>query len=168
MTLRLRRLRIDVVASGALHAAEVSFPQGLFVVWADNTMGKSTLFRCILLALGMEAMLTTSQRELPVSRAVLRELTSVDGTIAEVTASDVFLEIECSGQVAAIRTSSQSTKVQRFPRLKEHTTSGTSLHHVPGRPPAPRAFTTTLLACWDGVFLRSRLLTAALAHYTSK
>ncbi len=42
------------------------------MVEADNSMGKSTSMRAILVALGLEATLTTSQSELPLTPALLK------------------------------------------------------------------------------------------------
>ena len=98
MTLRLRNLRIDVVAEGEIHQANAQFADGLCVVWGDNTTGKSTLFRSILVALGMEAMLTTNQRDLPLSPAVTSQLVSDDGKTKSITTSEILLEVEIDGK----------------------------------------------------------------------
>ncbi len=71
----------------------MDFPDGLVVIWADNSMGKSTCVKSILVALGMEAMLTTSKSELPLPPAVQTRLESDDGEHL-VLESEVFLEIE--------------------------------------------------------------------------
>jgi hypothetical protein len=71
----------------------MDFPDGLVVVWADNSMGKSTCVKAILVALGMEAMLTTTLADLPLPPAVKIRLASSTGE-HEVIESEVFLEIE--------------------------------------------------------------------------
>jgi hypothetical protein len=73
----------------------LDFPDGLVVVWADNSMGKSTCVRSMLIALGMEAMLTFSQSDLPLPPAVKARLESDEGE-HDVLESEVFLEIENS------------------------------------------------------------------------
>jgi len=73
----------------------MEFPDGLVVIRADNSRGKSTCFKSILVALGLEAMLTTSQTELPLTPAVTHELMDGDKT-HRVTESTVYLEIENS------------------------------------------------------------------------
>ena len=91
--MRLRQLQINISTVDGPYGATVPFADGLVVIWADNSMGKSTCARSILVALGMEAMLTTSQQELPLPPAMTAKL---DGGILEhaVLESEVWLEIE--------------------------------------------------------------------------
>lgn len=91
--MRLRQLKIDISTTDGPYGATLKFSDGLVVVWADNSMGKSTCARAILVALGMEAMLTTSQQDLPLTPAMT---TKLDGgqrshTVLE---SEIWLEIE--------------------------------------------------------------------------
>jgi len=91
--MRFRRLLLRVQTSDGLYTATLDFPDGLVVIWADNSMGKSTCVRSILVALGLEAMLTTSRSELPLPPAMRTRLESDRGN-HEVIESEVFLEIE--------------------------------------------------------------------------
>lgn len=93
--MRLRQLQINISTADGPYGTTVHFPDGLVVIWADNSMGKSTCARAILVALGMEAMLTTSQQELPLPLAMTAKL---DGGTREyaVLESEVWLEIENS------------------------------------------------------------------------
>ena len=95
--MRLRELQINVQSTGPAFRTRLTFPDGLVVVRADNSMGKSTCFKSILVALGMEAMLTTSQTDLPLTPAVTTELIGQDGTY-HVIESDIYLEIENSNK----------------------------------------------------------------------
>lgn len=103
--MRLRQLQINISTSDGLYGTKMSFPDGLVVIWADNSMGKSTCARAIMVALGMEAMLTTSQRELPLPPAMTAKL---DGGTVEhaVLESEIWLEIENSAgrRIAVQRT----------------------------------------------------------------
>ncbi len=91
--MRLRQLRIGVSTPNGHYGTSLTFPDGLVVVWADNSMGKSTCARAILVALGMEAMLTTSQLELPLPPAMTSKLDGGNGEHL-VLESEVLLEIE--------------------------------------------------------------------------
>ena len=91
--MRFRRLQIQMQTSDGPYGVTLDFPNGLVVVWADNTMGKSTCVKSILVALGLEAMLTTSRTELPLSPAIKTRLESNSGE-HDVLESEVFLEIE--------------------------------------------------------------------------
>lgn len=91
--MRIRYLRIRVNTDKGLHGADIEFPNGLVVLRADNSMGKSTCIQCILVALGFEAMLTTNQRDLPLPHVMKEELFS-NGDLVNVIESDIYLEIE--------------------------------------------------------------------------
>lgn len=93
--MRFRRLRLALQTTDGPYGTTLDFPDGLVVIWADNSMGKSTCARAILVALGMEAMLTTSQQDLPVPPAMKLRLDSGGGSHT-VLESDIYLEIENS------------------------------------------------------------------------
>lgn len=106
--MRLRQLQINISTADGPYGARVPFSDGLVVIWADNSMGKSTCARAILVALGMEAMLTTAQQELPLPPAMTAKLDggTVDGGAIEhaVLESEVWLEIEnSSGRRVAVQ-----------------------------------------------------------------
>jgi hypothetical protein len=91
--MRFRRLHIRIQTADGSYGTTLDFPDGLVVIWADNTMGKSTCVKSILVALGMEAMLTPSQTDLPLPPAVKSRLNSETGE-HNVMESEVLLEIE--------------------------------------------------------------------------
>ena len=93
--MRFRRLTLRVKTSDGLYGTTLDFPDGLVVIWADNSMGKSTCVKSIMVALGMEAMLTTQQTDLPLPPAIKSRLNSPTGE-HDVLESEVFLEIENS------------------------------------------------------------------------
>lgn len=75
------------------YGADVPFGTGLNVIWADNTMGKSTCMQGMLYALGMERMLSP-RREVPLPHAMTSFLRGDDESRQEVLESRVSLEIE--------------------------------------------------------------------------
>lgn len=91
--MRLRQLRIVVGTTDGTYGTELNFPDGLVVIRAENSMGKSTCARSILVVLGMEAMLTTSQQDLPLTPAMTVKLDGGTGS-HPVIESDIWLEIE--------------------------------------------------------------------------
>lgn len=93
--MRFRHLRIRINTDKGPHGVDIDFPDGLVVLRADNSMGKSTCIQCIVVALGLEAMLTTNQRDLPLPHVMKEELFSNDDLV-QVIESDIFLEIENS------------------------------------------------------------------------
>lgn len=93
--MRFRKLTIRLQTSDGPYGASLDFPDGLVIVWADNTMGKSTCVKSILIALGMEAMLSTQLADLPLPPAIKSRLESEDGE-HDVLESEVFLELENS------------------------------------------------------------------------
>lgn len=81
---------------------DIPFSDGLFVLRAENSMGKSTCLKAILVALGMESMLTTNRDDLPLPRVFKDDLHTGSGH-ASVIESDIFLEIENpSGERAVV------------------------------------------------------------------
>jgi hypothetical protein len=102
MSLRFRKLRLRAVTSDGLYGAEVPFEDGLTVLWADNTKGKSTCMQGMLYALGLEKMLSP-RREIPLPHAMTSYLHTDDGRRAEVTESRVSLEISNGqGQIITV------------------------------------------------------------------
>lgn len=93
--MRIRHLRIRVNTDKGLHGTDIAFPDGLVVLWAENSMGKSTCIKSIMVVLGLEAMLGVSQQDLPLTPAMKSELSS-DSGLARVLESDIYLEIENS------------------------------------------------------------------------
>jgi hypothetical protein len=91
--MRFRRLKISLQTTDGTYGTTLEFPDGLVVIWADNSMGKSTCVRAMLVALGMEAILGTSQQELPLPPAMRTKIYGAEGEHI-VIESEVFLEIE--------------------------------------------------------------------------
>lgn len=91
--MKIRYLRIRITADNGPHGVDIKFPDGLVVLRADNTMGKSTCVQSILVALGLEATLTSSLKDLPLPHVMKEELYS-GNKIVRVLESDIFLEIE--------------------------------------------------------------------------
>jgi hypothetical protein len=94
--MRLRRLVIRISTNIGPYGATIDFPDGLVVIWADNSMGKSTCLKSMMWALGLEAMITTSQSDPPVTPVMKAGFQNEDGEVAVVVESEVFLEIENS------------------------------------------------------------------------
>ncbi|MBX4957342.1 hypothetical protein HJB53_04785 [Rhizobium lentis] len=95
MTFKLRRLRLRALTEEGWYGAEIGFVNGLNVLWADNTMGKSTCIQGMLYVLGLERMLSP-RREIPLPHAMTSYLTTDSGKNVKVLESDVTLEMENS------------------------------------------------------------------------
>jgi predicted ATP-binding protein involved in virulence len=54
--MRLRHLRIRIQTSNGPYGTDIPFPDGMVVIWADNSMGKSTCVK------SCQRALKTSQR----------------------------------------------------------------------------------------------------------
>lgn len=93
--LRLRRLKLHVETTGGIFSTEIPFEDGLVVLWADNSMGKSTCLRAILYAMGLEAMLTTNQQDPPVSPALKWKIEDNRGEHAVISS---FVELAIEGR----------------------------------------------------------------------
>lgn len=103
MTLRLRHLRLRAFTQDGPYGADLPFEDGLNVIWADNTKGKSTSMQALLYVLGMEKMLSPS-REVPVPHALTTYLMRDDESELAITNSFVELEIENgAGTIVTVR-----------------------------------------------------------------
>lgn len=92
MSLRVRRLKLVVVTEAATYGTDIQFPNGLVLLRADNTSGKSTCLKAIVYALGLERMFGPANQPplTPAMRSVIE-----DGEVEiPVLESQVFLEIE--------------------------------------------------------------------------
>ena len=91
--MRIRRLVLRVISEAGPFGTTIDFPDGLVILWADNSMGKSTCVKSILWALGFEAMLTTSQQDAPLPPAMKAQIDTGTETVG-VIESEVLVEIE--------------------------------------------------------------------------
>lgn len=92
----LRHLRVRVVAGGTTLGSDWAFEDGLNIIWAENTQGKSSVFNAILFALGLEILLGR-KGELAMKPSLRAELEmGVPEETVPVAESWVELEIENS------------------------------------------------------------------------
>lgn len=90
--LRIRGLRLDVLTNVGRAGRTLVFEDGLNVLRADNSSGKSTSLQAIVYALGLEGMLS-ARREVPLAHVMTDNATL--GTVdAQVLESSVEVEIE--------------------------------------------------------------------------
>ncbi|MEN3538697.1 AAA family ATPase [Microbispora sp. ZYX-F-249] len=100
--LRLRHLRIQVFTDGPVCGTEISFTDGLNVLRADNSSGKSTCLQAIIYALGLEGMLS-AKRDIPLPHA-MTDTIEVEGQEYRVRESWVALEIEnANAEIMTVR-----------------------------------------------------------------
>ncbi len=92
MTLRFRHLEIRAITQANTVGADIQFRDGLNVLAAPNTSGKSTCVMSLLYALGLEGMLGPSHSP-PLPDSLQREIL-IDGREIAVVASHVRVEIE--------------------------------------------------------------------------
>ncbi len=122
--LRLRRLQIVVQAATGEFAVDLSFQAGLNIIRADNTSGKSTCVQSIIYALGLDAMLTARQHQLPLPPALTSKIFDrrADQDV-EVSSAAIWLEIENKGhRVATLYRSVKGLGDNRLIRVFENVT----------------------------------------------
>lgn len=93
MSMRLRALELRVVTKAGLFGVHLPFNDGLVVLRADNSMGKSTCVQSILYALGLEGMLSASHA-VPLPHVMTQYVQDEANTRHHVLESSVLLEIE--------------------------------------------------------------------------
>lgn len=107
--LTLRKLVLRVQTPGPTCGTELNFSQGLNILRADNSSGKSTCLQSVIYALGLEGMLSSS-RNIPLPHA-MTDSVEVSGREYRVVESDVALEIENStGAVMTVRRAVRSSR----------------------------------------------------------
>jgi hypothetical protein len=102
VSLRLRALRLLAHTEDGEFVRNLHFDDGLVVLRAENSMGKTTAVNSILYALGMDGLI--SQRQgVPLTAAMTSQLQGPDGRILNVSESRVLLEVENhAGQIATL------------------------------------------------------------------
>lgn len=111
MSLRIRVLDLRVVTPEGLFGTRLVFSDGLVVLYAGNTMGKSTSVQSILYALGLEGMLSASHA-VPLPHAMTHEIEDDAGIKHQVVESSVLLEIEnADGQLLTVQRMAKSATV---------------------------------------------------------
>ncbi|MCW5827504.1 MAG: hypothetical protein KIT38_13255 [Gemmatimonadaceae bacterium] len=95
--MKIRGVRLVVETAAGVVGREVRFADGLVLVRADNSCGKSTLLLGILYALGLEGMLGPSHA-VPLKHAMTSHI-DVDGVEYPVLASDVLLLVESGSEL---------------------------------------------------------------------
>lgn len=92
MSLRIRQLHLRVQTGEGLFGTRIAFGNGLVLLRAENTMGKSTCVQAIIYALGLEKMLGPSSA-IPLPHVMTSYLEDGQKEIP-VLESEVLLEIE--------------------------------------------------------------------------
>src|SRR5689334_16198690 len=101
MKLRIKALQIRVKAANGVFGCDFRFDDGLVLVRAENSTGKSACLMSILYALGLEGMLGPSH-QVPLQAVLLTEITTDQGD-ERVIESFVRVEIEGEKGVATIK-----------------------------------------------------------------
>lgn len=91
-TLRLRAISVRIETRRGRVGMELTFADGLNVLRADNSSGKSTVLQSIIFALGLEGMLS-ARRDIPLPHS-MTDYVEVEGETLPVITSAVVLEIE--------------------------------------------------------------------------
>lgn len=92
MRLKIRRLVLRAYTNGPTFGTTIDFEDGLNIIRADNSSGKSTCLQAIIYALGLEGMLS-ARREVPLPHAMTDEIES-NGQVFSIESSHVSVEIE--------------------------------------------------------------------------
>ncbi|SDP38079.1 hypothetical protein [Halobacillus aidingensis] len=92
MSLKVRKLKLVINSQSKTFGNIIHFDDGLNVLRADNSSGKSTCVQSILYALGLESMISASHKT-PLPHAMTDSI-DIHGVSYKVTNSEVYLEIE--------------------------------------------------------------------------
>ncbi len=101
MRLKIRAVHLRVATETILCGTDLAFNDGLVILRAGNSSGKSTVVQSIIYALGLEGMLSASH-DVPLPH-VMTDSIDVENTKLEVKESSVTIEIEnAAGRVATV------------------------------------------------------------------
>ena len=104
MSLRIRKVALRAYTAQGDYGADIPFEDGLVVVRAENSAGKSTCTQAIFYALGLEGMWSASH-DIPLPHAMTDHLDDGETPVA-ILRSEVWLEIENkAGEPLTIRRS---------------------------------------------------------------
>src|SRR5580698_1946144 len=96
MSFKLRQIEIRITTLQGIFGVRVRLDEdGLIVIRADNTSGKSTLVQGLIYGLGLEAMLTANQQALPLQYAITEKFL-YEGREVHVSESEVLVEMQNS------------------------------------------------------------------------
>ncbi len=102
MLLKIRRVALRAHTNGPTFGTTIDFDDGLNILRADNSSGKSTCLQAIIYGLGLEGMLSP-RREVPLPHA-MTDVIEASGEAFRIESSYVGLEIENhNGDILAIR-----------------------------------------------------------------
>lgn len=111
--LHINALKLEINTTNGLYGTTMLFDNGLNIIRADNTSGKSTIFQSIIYALGFEELIGLKNEK--TMQSVLKD-TVIDGNSSfQVLQSSVLLEIFNGVQTITIRRSVINEK--RKPQL---------------------------------------------------
>lgn len=135
MSLRIRRLKLVVVTDKGNFGTDIPFPDGLVLLRADNTTGKSTCIKAMVYALGLERMFgPANQPPLTPAMTSLLEEGAEEHSVIE---SRVFLEIQNHrGETLTIRRQVTGSEEQdwRLVTVWEGAVLSTAGQDRPGKP----------------------------------
>lgn len=100
----IRAIKLRAVTDRGDFGFAFSFGRNLTIIRGGNSSGKSTLFNCLLYALGMEELIGgKGERVLPYA---VKEYFEYDGSQINIIASEIFLELEnAEGRIVTLRRS---------------------------------------------------------------
>lgn len=90
--LRIDHLSIRTNTNDGMYGVDIPFVDGLNIIHAENTHGKSTCIQSIIFALGLEGTLGPS-RKVPLKTALTTQLRKNDGSMALISESKIYLQI---------------------------------------------------------------------------
>lgn len=109
LNLVIEKLSIRTQTNDGLYGTDIPFTQGLNIIHAENTHGKSTCIQSIVYALGLEGCLGPS-RKVPLKTALTSQLRVEGGRKVSVIGSKIYLQISNSSKRMTIMRSSNEDR----------------------------------------------------------
>ncbi|MCS6123993.1 hypothetical protein [Shewanella baltica] len=109
--LKIEQLSIRTNTNDGIYGVDIPFKDGLNIIHAENTHGKSTCIQSLIFALGLEGCLGPS-RKVPLKTALTTQLRKSNGAMATIFESKIFLQLSNGRERITVLRSSMFEKAK--------------------------------------------------------
>ncbi|GIU51959.1 hypothetical protein TUM4438_43350 [Shewanella sairae] len=109
--LKIEQLSIRTSTNDGVYGVDIPFDDGLNIIHAENTHGKSTCIQSLIFALGLEGCLGPS-RKVPLKTALTTQLRKANGSMATIFESKIFLQLSNGSERITVLRSSMVEKAK--------------------------------------------------------
>lgn len=109
--LKIEQLSIRTSTNDGNYGVDIPFEDGLNIIHAENTHGKSTCIQALIFGLGLEGCLGPS-RKTPLKGALTTQLRKENGEITKIHESKIYLQLSNGSERVTVERSSKLEKIK--------------------------------------------------------